>query len=222
MESTPEEQNPWYTVVGMVGDVKQMGLDTGRTNQMYFSMSQFGGSAMSVLVRTASDPTKITSAVQKEIRAMDKDQAAFDVKTMNQVVSNSISLKTFSMILLTTFAALALILSAVGIYGVISYSVAQRTHEIGIRMALGARETDVLRMVVRRGLILALIGIAIGSTAAIAIGRLMTSFLFEVTPTDPVTYLTIGILLASVAVLASYFPARKASRVDPMVALRYE
>ena len=222
MESSPEEQNPWYTVIGVVSDVKQRGLDAGRTMQMYFPFTQFDSFALNLLVRTASDPTSVASAVQKEIRAMDKDQAAFDIAPMNQVLSNSISLKTFAMILLAVFALLALILSAVGIYGVISYSVAQRTHEIGIRMALGAEQGDVLKMVVKRGVLLALIGILIGVTAALVITRLMTSFLFEVSPTDPVTFVTIGILLTAVAILASYFPARRASKVDPMIALRYE
>ncbi len=222
MESSPEEQNPWFTVIGVVGDVKQRRLDSVRSAQFYYPNTQFTSYAVSLVVRTAGDPAGVTAAVQKEIRAVDKDQAAFDIATLKKVVSDSISLRTFSMVLLGAFASLALILAAVGIYGVISYSVVQRTREIGIRMALGAAQQDVLKMIVRNGLILTSIGIAIGVTAAMVLTRLMTSLLFGISPTDPVTFAGIGLLILAVAILASYVPARRASKVDPMIALRYE
>lgn len=222
MESSPEQQNPWFTVIGVVGDVKQRTLDSGRSAQLYYPNTQFTSFAVSLVVRTAGDPAAVTAAVQKEIRAVDKDQAAFDIVSMKKVLSDSISLRTFSMVLLGTFASLALMLAAVGIYGVISYSVVQRTREIGIRMALGAAQRDVLKMIVRNGVILTSIGIAIGVAAAIVLTRLMTSMLFGISPTDPVTFAGIGFLILAVAILASYVPARRASRVDPMIALRYE
>jgi putative ABC transport system permease protein len=223
MVSSPgENKNPWYTIVGVVSDVKQNGLDSGHTTQLYFPVTQFDSFALNLLVRTASNPAQMTATIQKAIRDIDKDQAGFNVATMQQVLSNSISLRTFSMFLFGVFSALALILATIGIYGVISYSVAQRVHEIGIRMALGAAQRDVLKMVIRSGLILAMVGIGIGMGVSFGLTRLLSSLLFGVTPTDPLTFVIIVLMLAAVAILASYIPARRASKVDPMVALRYE
>lgn len=213
---------PWRTVVGVVRDVKQYGLDKQDPMQMYLSLAQLPTSFMSLVVRTSSEPTSMMGAVRNEILAIDKDQAAYNVRTMGQLLSDSISLRNFSMLLLLLFACLALTLASVGIYGVMAYSVSQRTHEIGIRLALGAQSSDVLKMIVGQGMLLAAIGIAIGLGVALTLTRLLSSLLYGVSATDPVTFTGIALLLAGVAFLASYIPARKATKVDPMIALRYE
>ena len=175
-------------------------------------------------VEKASDQLHILPdiALRRRISEQDSEQPVFDVQTMDRRVSDSVAGRRFSMLLLAVFAGLALVLAAVGIYGVIAYAAAQRTHEIGIRMALGAERADVLRMVVGHGLRLSLIGIGAGLAAALALTRLMSSMLFGVRPTDLVTFAAVSLLLAGVAALASYVPARRATRVDPIVALRYE
>ncbi|HET8677544.1 MAG TPA: ABC transporter permease [Blastocatellia bacterium] len=218
-ESRPQ---PWREVVGVVKDVKQRKLDTGGTLQMYLPLAQYPSSAMTLVVRANSDAAQMTAAVRKEVLAVDQEQAVFNVATMNQWLTDSISLRRFLMTLLGAFAAVALTLAAVGIYGVISYSVTQRTHEIGIRLALGAKSRDVLKLVVGHGLWLAAVGVALGVAGALAATQLMTSLLYSVETADPVTYVSISLLLILVAVLASYIPALRALRVDPMVALRYE
>jgi putative ABC transport system permease protein len=160
--------------------------------------------------------------VRNQISALDKDQAVFNVRTMEQALAQSVAARRFSMMLLAVFALLALTLAAVGIYGVISYSVAQRTREVGIRMALGAKTIDVLNLVVRDGLKLVLIGIVVGLAGALLLTRLMTTLLFGVTATDAVTYVTVSLGLIIVALLACSIPARRATKVDPLVALRFE
>jgi putative ABC transport system permease protein len=160
--------------------------------------------------------------VKNQIQTIDKDLPLGESKTMQQVLSDSTSGRRFNLILLTAFATVALILALVGIYGVMSYAVTQRTHEIGIRVAMGARGRDVFRLVEGEGMILALIGIAIGLVGAFALTRLMTSMLFAVEPTDPATFITIAALLTAVTLLACYIPGRRATKVDPLVALRYE
>ena len=177
---------------------------------------------MSMMVRTSVDPLSLASAVRSRVSERDRDQPVFDVQTMEKIISDSVAGRRFSMLLLGVFAGLALVLASVGIYGVISYTATQRTHEIGIRMALGAERADVLRMVVSHGLRLSLIGIGAGLAAALGLTRLMSSMLFGVRPTDFVTFAAVSLLLAGVAVLASYVPARRATRVDPIIALRYE
>jgi putative ABC transport system permease protein len=191
--------------------------------QMYLSYVQAGFFApRHLVVSTAVEPLGMAAAVRKAVWEIDKDQPISNIKTMEEVLSNSIARQRFSMLLLGIFAAVALVLAAVGIYGVMSYSVAQRTHEIGIRMALGARRSDVLKLTVGEGLKLVLIGVVIGLVAAFLLTRVMSSLLFGVGATDPTTFVTISLVLISVALLASYIPARRATKIDPMVALRYE
>ena len=217
-----DEGRPWRTVVGIVGDVKQYGLDTPSTMQVYLPHQQSPSQQMTLVVRAGGDPSSLTAAVRNEIWAFDKDQAVYNIRTMEQVLSKSIAQRRFNMLLLGVFAMVALLLATVGIYGVISYSVTQRTHEIGVRMALGAQGSDVLRMVVGQGMLLAVIGVGLGLVAAFALTRVISSLLFNVSATDPVTFAGISILLTAIALVACYIPARRATRVDPMVALRYE
>jgi putative ABC transport system permease protein len=217
--SDPTEQRPWRTVVGVVRDVKQYGLDTAGPMAMYETLAQFPSSALTLVVRSAVEPSTMVAAVRRQILALDKDQAVFNIETMEQLVSDSIALRRFSMFLLGVFAALALLLAAIGIYGVLAQSVSQRTHEIGIRMALGAQACDVLKLVVRQGMSLTAVGIAVGLLGAFALTRLLASLLFGVGPTDPNTFIWIPVLLAAVSFLACFIPARRAAKLDPIKAL---
>ncbi|HVG22311.1 MAG TPA: ABC transporter permease [Blastocatellia bacterium] len=216
---------PWLSVVGVAKDVRQFELDIDPKPQVYFPYSQMTYTFLAprdLVVRTAGDPLSLASAVRGEVWAVDKDQPVSNISTMEQILSNSVARQRFNMLLLAIFAGVALLLAAVGIYGVISYSVTQRTHEIGIRMALGATSSDVLKLVVWQGLKLVSVGVVIGLSSAFVLTRLMQSLLFGVSATDPVTFASISAALVAVAMLASYIPARKATKVDPMVALRYE
>jgi putative ABC transport system permease protein len=209
-------------IVGIVGDVKQDGLDQDTTLQTYEPYTQKTYSGMTLVVRTAGDPTNLTAAIRNEVLNIDKEQPVSGIRTLEQLVSNSISQQKFSMLLLGVFAAVALVLAAVGIYGVLSYAAAQRTHEIGVRMALGARASDVLRMVIGQGMKLVSMGLALGLGVALALTQLMKRLLFGVGAADPLTYGLIAFLLVLVALLACWIPARRAANVDPMVALRVE
>jgi len=189
--------------------------------QMYFSYPQLKDVAANALVVRASvEPMSLASSVRNAIWAVDKDQPVADIDTMDHIVSEAIARQRFSMLLLGIFAALALVLAAVGIYGVMSYSVAQRTHEIGIRMALGARRTDVLQMTVKQGLRLVSVGMLLGLVAAFLLTRVLASLLFGISATDPITFIGISLVLLAVAILASYVPALRATKVDPIIALR--
>ena len=218
------EKNPqqWRTIVGVVKDVSQYGLDKKPPMQIYLPLVQQPTSFNTMVVRTVGEPTAMISAVRREILAVDKDQAVFNVTTLQQLIGDSILIRRFFMILLLVFAVLALTLAAVGIYGVMSYVAAQRTHEIGIRMALGAQTGDVLKLIIGRGMALALIGITAGLAGSFALTRLMATLLFGVSTTDAVTFLIVSAGLTGVALLACYIPARRATKVDPLVALRYE
>lgn len=220
-----------HEIVGVVRHVEHTSLEGETTNtaEFYFNFDQIPNAILpryvrrvNVLARTTVDPLSLAGPVRNQIAALDKDQAVFNVRTMEQALSRSVAARRFSMILLAVFALLALVLAAVGIYGVISYSVAQRTREVGIRMALGARTIDVIKLVVRDGLKLVLIGVGVGLAGAFALTRLMTTLLFAVTPTDVVTYAVVAVGLVVVALIACCIPARRATKVDPLVALRFE
>jgi predicted permease len=213
---------PWLTVAGVVGRVKQYTLDGESRIAMYFPQTQVIGRGMNVVLRTDGDPAALTAAVRREIRALDPDLPIYNVRTMVQRVDESLARRRFSMLLLTLFAALALGLATIGIYGVIAYLVAQGTRELGIRMALGATPRGILMMIVRHGLVVALTGVGIGLAGAFALTRFMSSQLFGVAPVDPATFLTVSLLLTVVAIAASYVPARRAAAIDPMVSLRSE
>jgi predicted permease len=218
-EKSPQ---PWRTIVGVVGDVSQYALDKKAPMQMYLPHSQFPTTFNSIVVKTETDPTAMIGAVRREILAVDKDQAVFNLTTLEELRSGSILTRKFFMGLLLVFAALALILAAVGIYGVMSYVASQRTHEIGIRMALGAQAKDVLKLIIGNGMVLAMIGVALGLGGAFAVTRLMAGLLFGVTTTDAPTFVIVSVGLIAIALLACYIPARRATKVDPLVALRYE
>jgi len=217
-----ESKTPWLTVVGVVASVKQYALDTESRVAFYTPHEQSPSGGLYVTVRTATDPRNIASAITAEARAMDPNVPIYDIKTMDQRLTESLARRRFAMFALGLFAGVAMLLAAVGIYGVMSYSVTQRTREIGIRMALGAPTRGVLTLIVGQGMLLAGAGVVIGLAGAVATTRLMSSLLYGISATDPITFGVIGILLASVALLACYVPARRATKVDPMVALRYE
>jgi putative ABC transport system permease protein len=216
------DPGPWRTVVGVVGGVSQYGLDQKPSMQIYLPHAQFPTSFITIVVKTEGDPYAMTNAVRREILSVDRDQAVFQVTTLEQLLGESILNRRFFMMLLTVFAALALTLAAVGIYGVMSYVASQRTHEIGIRMALGAQTKDVLKLIVGNGMSLALVGVALGLAGALALTRVMAGLLFGVTTTDALTYISVSAGLIAIALLACYIPARRATKIDPLVALRYE
>jgi len=213
--------SPWLTIVGVVGDVLHSGLSTKPNPEMYLFDLQEPQDSMAVMVRTHINPLSLAAVAREQVLSVDRDQPVA-ITTMDQIFSNSVGGQRFNTLLLSIFAGLALSMAVIGVFGVINYSVAQRFHEIGIRVALGAQRKDISRLVVGEGLILSLTGVAIGLGGAFALTRLIAELLFGVSPTDPVTFSAVAILLTSVAVLASYIPARRAMRVDPMVALRRE
>jgi putative ABC transport system permease protein len=177
---------------------------------------------MTLAVRTSVEPLNLVNAIRQEVMALDRNVPIASVRTMEQIMATVTVQPRFNMILLGIFAAIALVLAAVGIYGVLSYSVTQRTHEIGLRLALGAQQGEVLKLVVSQGMILALLGVAIGLAASFALTRLLTGLLYGVSATDPLTFIVIALLLTMVALMACWIPARRATKVDPMIALRHE
>ncbi|MHB8487359.1 MAG: ADOP family duplicated permease [Candidatus Acidiferrales bacterium] len=221
-DPTGKKPPKWITVVGVVGDTKLYGLANPSRLEIYVSSLQDPDSDMNLVVKSRTDPAALISAIRGAVASINKNQPIFAISTMNQLVSDSLGTRRITLVLLGLFSALALVLAAIGIYGVISYSVAQRTHEIGIRMALGAQHKDVLRMILRQGVKIAVAGVAIGVVVSLGLTQLMSSLLFSVSAADPLTFAGVAILLVLVAMLACYIPARRAIRVDPMVALRYE
>ena len=207
-------------IIGVVGDTKVDSLERETNEQIYVPHAQDPGwNFMALVIRTAGDPASFVPTLRREVQALDKDQPLYNIRTYEEVVTRSLSTRRISMQLFTVFACAALLLAAVGIYGVMAYSVTQRTQEIGIRMALGAQAGDVLAMVLRQGMALTAVGIVVGLVGAFALTRLIASLLFGVNPTDPVTFGAIALLLALVSFLACYLPARRAARLDPMIAL---
>jgi predicted permease len=225
--------SPWETVVGVVNDVKEGALDSPLVPHVYRPYLQVPSAlleedpfsqwrAMDIALRALTDPVSLTSAVVAQVHSLDPDLVAVRIRTMTQVIRSTVTAPKFNMALLGSLAALALFLSAIGVYGVLAYVVAQQTHEIGIRLALGATRRDILRLVLMRGTKLTLAGVCVGVVAALALTQLMRSLLFEVTPTDPLTFAGVVVLLMLVGLAACYIPACRAMRVDPMIALRYE
>ncbi len=226
------EEDPWMTVVGVVGNVRHHWIGDLTQPEIYFTYAQAPlldsrtierhRRSMQIVVRTISDPLSIVPAVRREVASVDAGLPLFNIKTLDERLVYSLVRPRFNTLLMGIFALVALVLAAVGIYGVMSYMVAQRTHEIGIRIALGARPTDVLMLVLKQGLRLILAGVAIGLIAALALTRFMSKLLYDVSATDPLTFVAISLLLVAIALLACYIPARRATRVEPTVALRYE
>jgi len=177
---------------------------------------------MTVIIRALGDPNQLLAAARDQVRSVDSDQPIYNIRSMNEIRAESVAPERLNLMLLSIFAGIALVLAIVGIYGVMSYSVAQRTHEIGIRMAIGAQPRDVFRMILGQGMVLAVIGIAFGLVGAFGLTRLMRSMLFGVEPTDPLTFAAIALILATVAMVACYLPGRRATKVDPTISLRYE
>lgn len=216
------EVQGWRTIVGVVNDVSQYALDKKPPMQIYLPHAQFPTTSNTIVVKTTGDPKAVTGAVKSAILAIDKDQAVHGVATLDELIGESIVVRRFLMFLLMVFAAMALILAAIGVYGVMSFVVTQRTKEIGIRMALGAQTRDVLAMVLRNGLVLAVIGVCIGLASAFVLTRFMSSLLFGVTTTDTATFALVPLGVIAVVLCACFLPARRASRVNPLIALRYE
>jgi putative ABC transport system permease protein len=209
-------------VVGVVGDVKHYGLDSQPRAELFMPAWQQPLNGMALVVRTASDPKAFIETIRREVLAIDPEQPIYNVSTMVDVVSRSVFLPRISMLLLGAFAVTALLLAVVGIYGVVSYGVNERTRELGVRMALGAGATDTLRLVLGRSLRLVAIGTACGLVASFAVTRLLARLLYDVSPLDPMVFAGVSLLLAAAGVVASLIPARRATRVDPIVALRIQ
>jgi putative ABC transport system permease protein len=218
-----DDDSPLLTVLGVVGRVKMEGLsqDSNRV-QGYFPFWQLPFTGMTVIMKATGDPNQLIAAAREQVRQVDPDQPIYNIKTMDEIRAESVAGERLNLTLFSIFAGIALILAIVGIYGVMSYTVTQRTHEIGIRMAIGAQQRDVFKMVLGQGMMLALIGIGVGLVGAFALTRLMATMLFGVTATDPATFAAIAILLTAVALMACYLPGRRATKVDPVVSLRYE
>jgi putative ABC transport system permease protein len=215
--------NKPFTIVGIAGDVRSTGLESN-PNPMAYAATAFAATwnPMNLVIRTSTDPTAHASAVRSTLASIDPNVPVYEIRTVDELLFTSLGSRRFTMFLLVAFAAVALLLACVGLFSVMAYLVSQRTHEIGVRLALGARPGDVFRLVIGRGMALATIGSSLGLAGAWAIGRFLETLLYQIKPTDPITLVSAPILLLAVALLACYVPARRAMKVDPMVALRYE
>jgi putative ABC transport system permease protein len=218
----PPERNPWMTIVGVVNDVRNERPEEPSRPTMYRPLRQSSNLILALVLKTAADPATLAAPLAAEVRAVDPDQPTYGVRTMNEIVRNATASRRFSTQLLGAFAVLALVLAAVGIYGVMAFVVGQRTREMGIRIALGARPGAVVGLMLREALALAAAGVTLGALAALAATRLIGGLLFEVRPSDPATYTLIAALLTATAALAAWRPARRAASVDPIRALRAE
>ena len=212
----------WSTIIGVVGDVKGSTLTVEPYPQIYSCYLQSPTRSMTLVARTTGDPLAISGTVREQVRSLDSEQPLYNLRSLEQVLVGSIARPRFNLFLIAILGGVALLLATIGIYGVISYSVVQRTHEIGIRIALGAKHGDVVRLVVGQGIFLAAVGLGMGLVAAIAVTRAMAALLYGISATDPATFLGVAFVLGGIALLASYIPARRATRIDPMIALRYE
>ena len=223
--ATPTNEIPWAEIVGVVGDMKQS-LASEASAEMYIPFRQADSLipifAMSMVLRTTNEPHAEVSALRNAVHEIDADQPLVNFRTMQENIATSVSDPRFRTMLLGIFAASALLLAVIGLYGLMAYSVEQRTSEIGIRLALGAQRNDVLKLIVVQGLKLVLVGVAIGLGGALALSQLLTRFLYGVVPSDPATFAIVASILTLVAMVACWIPARRAMRVDPIVALRYE
>jgi putative ABC transport system permease protein len=215
-------QTPWITVVGVVGDMRRTGVDMPVRDEVFFPYAQNVSPSALVVVRTATDPMSMVPQFRQAVRELDRDQPIGTIRTMDQILSGLIAQRRFSMTLVAGFAVLALALALIGAYGVTSYLVAQRTREIGVRVALGADPGRISRLIVREGMVVAGAGVAVGIVGAIATTRLASSLLYGVSARDPITIGTVAVTLLIVSALANYIPARRASRVDPLLALRQD
>jgi putative ABC transport system permease protein len=212
----------WWTIVGVVGAARHLRLDLPAGPEMYRPQAQEMSDEMFLVLRTPGDGTRLAPAIRQQIWSIDKAQPVEDVRMMEERIAGYAAARRFYTLLLGIFAALAVALAGVGIYGVTSYSISQRQHEIGIRMPFGAGRIDILNLVVGQGFKLTLIGVVVGVAGALALRRFMSGLLYGVKPTDPLTFVLVSLILTAIALLASYIPARRATKVDPMVALRYE
>jgi putative ABC transport system permease protein len=219
---TASGQNVTAEIIGVVGAVRPTGFDSEPRPEFYLHYPQSPAPLATFFVRTSGDPAVLLPSVKAEIREVNRNQAFLSVSTIAQLVDKTTAQRRFNLLWLGAFAVLALILAIVGLYGLISFSTAQRTKEIGVRMALGAQQSDVLKLVMQEGISLALIGVSVGLLVVAATSRLMKSLLFGISSTDPLTFSSVAILLTLVALLACYLPARRAMKVDPLVALRHE
>jgi putative ABC transport system permease protein len=217
-----KDENVPTEIIGVVGDTKHLGLDTESREMAYWPQPELVYGSMTFVIRTQGDPSGIAAGARNVIRNIDPEQPIGEVNTMEGLLATSVAKSRFSATLLAVFSLVALVMAAVGIYGVMSYTVQQRTHEIGLRMALGAQQSDVLRLIIKQGIVLGLAGVAVGLIASFAFTRLIVSLLFEVPATDPRTFAAVAGGLFLVTLIACFVPARRAMRVDPLVALRYE
>ena len=218
----PENNEPWHTIVGVVRSVRHERMQRDTVKSIYLPHQEIPVGGMTLVARTTSDPHDVTAAIRHEVAQLDRDQPVSEIATMEEVVAESIWQPRLYATLFAFFGGGALVLALIGIYGVMAFLVQTRTHEIGVRMALGATARDVFRLIVGRGMKLTVIGVVIGVAGAIAVTRLMHSLLFNTSATDPLTFILIAVLLSVAAFLACYIPARRAAKVDPLVALRYE